>query len=227
MDCRKGFCFILISIIPLSLGVGLAFIGGLSFRTSSSACSIYKAPLSTIGMSSGVAIIAVIIIGWIAFCSKSRGVHFTFVALAVLLTCALIGFMIVAYIYRSQARGIATDCVQKAIESFEQRTSNTTFLDILHDQLQCCGANGSSDWALKNLSIPISCCKKEVRGEKCADNPANLFTDGCVKKVESVYVSSSPYILAFLALVIITFIVLSSISCMSGQQAGKEELQEL
>ncbi|KAF1743999.1 hypothetical protein MXB_211 [Myxobolus squamalis] len=224
MDCRKGFCFILISIIPLSLGVGLAFIGGLSFRTSSSACSIYKAPLSTIGMSSGIAIIAVIIIGWIAFCSKSRGVHFTFVALAVLLTCALIGFMILAYIYRSQASSIAKDCVQKAIESFEQRTSNTTFLDILHDQfkLQCCGANGSSDWALKNLPIPISCCKKEVRSEKCADTPANLFTDGCVIKVERVYVSSSPYILAFLAL-----IVLSSISCMSGQQAGKEELQEL
>lgn len=66
-----------------------------------------------------------------------------------------------------------------------------TFLNL---QYHCCGRYGSNDYinlGQKADDLPPSCCKDES-----CKNPANLYTDGCLSKVEEAFAGEKqlPYL---------------------------------
>lgn len=63
-----------------------------------------------------------------------------------------------------------------------------------HLQYECCGRYGSNDYIKLGQSaddLPPSCCK-----DNSCVNPANLFTDGCLSKVEKAFTNETqlPYL---------------------------------
>lgn len=81
---------------------------------------------------------------------------------------------IVAYVYRNELDSIVKENMEKALE--QNKTDTRKIFDDMQIEWECCGVYGPEDYGKHNLTIPKSCCGKEV--EKSCDKP---YKDGCHK----------------------------------------------
>lgn len=99
-------------------------------------------------------------------------------------------------------------------------------LDLLQKKLQCCGANGASDWLdstwmtnnnqdgnTTTLLAPASCCKNS--NADCQQNSENLFEKGCIEAGKAFVIKHSKDIgIVGICIGIVQLVVLVAVICL-------------
>ncbi|KAF0987432.1 hypothetical protein HZS_7466 [Henneguya salminicola] len=113
------------------------------------------------------------------------------------------------------------------VEGYHTGSYNSAFVDMIQDKFNCCGMFGIIDWTNRTLQIPDSCCKREHRATNCSAVPSNLNDVGCIIPLEKGFLVSIPYLLAFLAIVGLSFIFLGALAAIGIRDASRYEYQHL
>ncbi|KAG9333980.1 hypothetical protein JZ751_009296 [Albula glossodonta] len=136
-------------------------------------------------------IVVGVIIFFISFfgcCGAWKENHCMVTTFAVLLSLIIIieiGTAIAGYL-----SGIVHTGLKEIINSYKNSTADfRKSMDKLQEDLKCCGANSSSDWAnfaADHLSVPDSCCKNVTVncGEGNMKNANLVYQEGCQRAVE-------------------------------------------
>lgn len=82
--------------------------------------------------------------------------------------------------------------------------SSTMMMDLIQENLECCGSNNAFDYTLNN--IPSSCCKQGV--EFCT--PENAYAIGCRNYLQE-SIKSSAQTIGYMCLVTAVFELVASI----------------
>ncbi|XP_040281484.1 CD63 antigen [Bufo bufo] len=152
----------------------------------------------------------------------------TFAVLLVLIFLVEIAAAIAGYIYRNQIQNAFTDSIKDDLKRYNSTADVRKAVDDLQRDLQCCGADNYTDWYdvdpfKDRRSLPASCCNV-TSSAVCGSNLANVYTDGCVNKLEDL-LRKNIAIVAGVALGIAFFEILGIIfACclMKGIRSGYE-----
>ncbi|XP_060532374.1 CD151 antigen-like [Cylas formicarius] len=97
-----------------------------------------------------------------------------------------------AYVYQhSIEEDVRVRLNSSLLNDYNLARDKTRSIDIVHQELKCCGAQTFSDWKysewLENASlpnkVPDSCCKTVLPDCGVRDHPSNIFRAGCEEKV--------------------------------------------
>lgn len=159
-----NFLFWLCGCALLGLGLYLCFEPSMRSyaQTSGNLQEYYIALYCLIGI--GGLMMLVGFLGCCGACAESRillGLFFTFL----LLICVVeVGGGFYAYTNKEELQKLVTESMTKTVkEVYGQDQVVTTAFDSMQQGLECCGANGVSDWVGSTYGrVPPSCCIDEV-----------------------------------------------------------------
>lgn len=107
----------------------------------------------------------------------------------VVIFLAEIGIGIAGYVKHGQLRSLMADGFNRTLNDYEH---NQQAWKLLQTELECCGANGPSDWqqVFHNASLPAACCK-EIPVSQVECDMSHAFTAGCMPKLLDLFESKS------------------------------------
>ncbi|KAF5307691.1 hypothetical protein FQR65_LT06746 [Abscondita terminalis] len=114
----------------------------------------------------------------------------TYAVILLALLIAQVAIGIYAFIQTKDSK-INNNDVAKIVKEMMEKYDNPNdptkeVVDLFQKELQCCGADGSSDWANWGKPIPPSCCE-ESSGSACT----TPFKDGCSKDIYDFLIKSA------------------------------------
>ncbi|KAI1897077.1 hypothetical protein AGOR_G00079400 [Albula goreensis] len=181
-------------------------------------------------------IVVGVIIFFISFfgcCGAWKENHCMVTTFAVLLSFIIIieiGTAIAGYVFRGKLSNIVHTGLKEMVNSYKNSTVDfRKSMDKLQEDLKCCGANSSSDWAnfaTDHQSVPDSCCKNVTVdcGEGNMKNANVVYQEGCQRAVEDLlkknilWVIVAALVIAFLQIMGIVFACM----LMRGIRSGYE-----
>ncbi|KRY82053.1 Tetraspanin-3, partial [Trichinella pseudospiralis] len=130
------------------------------------------------------------LLGCCSVCSDSKCLVFSFFTSLALLMIMLITAVSLTVTYRSDIDAMIVNTTQEALKRYgEEKAAETSQIDLLQSQMQCCGFNNYTDWRKTPWGekpenedrVPKSCCKPEAND--CVGNiksQLNLINEqGC------------------------------------------------
>jgi len=133
------------------------------------------------------------VIAFLGCCGAFRENHcmlitFSVIMLVILVVELILGGLVIAF--KNEVKEIATKGLEKTMKAYKAGDRNATANDIvdeLQEKFKCCGVHNASDWLTWNMTIPHSCCKKEIQ-VSVPDNttcPIDVaYKDGCLQSFE-------------------------------------------
>ena len=123
---------------------------------------------------------------------------------------------IINYSKESMSYKIGQSMMEK-VESFDNKTEES-FLNVIQQELQCCGVSNRSDWTSNTLyktgSVPDSCCKNIslLCGESADPDDIHEKT-GCLLKLEEQVSYYTTMVLVIIVLCVTTFLTILFALC--------------
>lgn len=168
-------------------------------------------------MAAGCAIIIVAIVGMFGACCDrkfNRVLLFLYIVLVIVIFIAQTIGGILAFTYREEVFNFVRDGLNETLADYGQNFTSTDeritdAWDYVQEQLECCGINNYTDWAIVPTvdEYPESCCSGGVRPSSDIPEPPcsldNVYRDGC----EDALTDSIRMNLLVVASIGITFIV--------------------
>lgn len=118
---------------------------------------------------------------------------YTFFLLFIFLLEAVAG--VLAYVYEGQLRtDLETSLNRTFLNSYMIDPTRTQDIDALQKEYRCCGAVNFEDWKYSrwlksnpklNNTVPDSCCRTESKSCGIRNHPSNIFSEGCIFKLEA------------------------------------------
>ncbi|KAJ8260173.1 hypothetical protein GJAV_G00177930 [Gymnothorax javanicus] len=214
-------------------GLALIVVGVLTQLALNNTVVIEKASGSAVPL---VLIVVGVVIFFIAFfgCCGAWKENYCMVAtFSILLSFIVIveiGAAIAGYIYRGKVNDIVDSSIKDMVNKYNTSSEDVKkAVDKIQQELKCCGANSSADWAKfgpDGKSVPDSCCIKETQG--CGigamQDDDKVFKTGCLtavkaelkKNVQLVIVAA--VVIAFLQVLGIVFACVLMKSIRSGYE---------
>ncbi|XP_029999706.1 tetraspanin 36 [Sphaeramia orbicularis] len=178
--------------------------------------------------------VVMFIFGLVGCCSTLReskvGLSFFFVII-MLIFAAEVAALVFSFIYR----GKVTDDLERSMTTVfsnyggQETQADTSAVDFLQRELQCCGIHNYTSWSnttwsiRNNNTVPHSCCKNN--SAQCTgrlDQPDLLNVQGCEPKLESLLKDALGYaMLVILGFAIVKFFGMLSvcvITCRTGSR---------
>lgn len=98
-----------------------------------------------------------------------------------------IGIGIAGYVMHGQLKTLMADGFNSTMNDYEHHTLEWK---LLQAELECCGANGPTDWQQHNITLPAVCCKELPADQKDCDLQ-HAFVEGCMPKLLHEFESKS------------------------------------
>ncbi|XP_061678155.1 CD151 antigen isoform X2 [Syngnathoides biaculeatus] len=213
--CLKYLLFLL-NILFLLAGGAMLAVGFWTLVEKSDYISLLNSSFYTVPAYTLIAAGAVmIIIGVIGCCATLMEMKGLLIVYLVLLLCVflleVVGGVLTYVTYQELDEELRENLKEAMQQKYQQagEESVTYAVDKLHQEFQCCGSNGSSDWkdsvwiqtSQNQQLVPDSCCKTPSNLCGLRDHPSNVYKveGGCVVKLEE-FILSQLYILGALGI---------------------------
>jgi len=177
-SCAK-WCLIIFNILFCLIGIALVAVGIYAYITLRDYLNILgdssiNAPAIVL-IVFGVITFIIAALGCFGACKESPCLLFTFAVIIAMLLIAEIGAGIAAFVFRGEVEGFFDGKKDELLMQYKEGDDSaiTDSWDKVHEQLECCGYNGPTDWADSNLApeqapkVPDS-CKEYTQGCKDA-----------------------------------------------------------
>lgn len=151
---------------------------------------------SNIMIAAGVFVFVVSFLGCCGAMKENKCMLILFICFIVIVLLCETALIVLAFVYRSEAKRYATDAVSDAIKNtYNQagQTAITKAVDNIQSNFKCCGASNYTDWLgskwIKSnvgLRVPKSCCIDNYSTCQNASLPvSNMYTKDCASELES------------------------------------------
>lgn len=137
----------------------------------------------------GALVLLVVILGCCGIWRENRCLLlvYTFLLLLIFLLEVMAGLL--AYVYQAQVDDELSHTLNTTfLETYRIRTEQTTAIDKMQQELDCCGVNSFEDWQYSvwkqqssdsPVRVPDTCCLSPSPGCGRSINPSNIFYAGC------------------------------------------------
>ncbi|NWU89850.1 TSN36 protein, partial [Upupa epops] len=110
------------------------------------------------------------LIGCCATCRESRVGLGVFLAITLILFAAEVTAFVLGFVYREKVKTDVQGTMSSVFERYDGNSPESTVVNVLQEQLHCCGVKNYSDWtstrwfnSTGNQSVPLSCCRLDFR----------------------------------------------------------------
>ncbi|XP_022903778.1 CD9 antigen-like [Onthophagus taurus] len=157
-------------------------------------------------LAAGVLLVIVAFLGCCGAFRENSCLLVSFFCLLLIILVAEIAAVIWAHMHGDTLEPVIRNFVKTTVrDEYRDNENRRATFDAIQHRLQCCGADGPSDWiadkeiAFKPISdgtkynIPKSCCRENVAEEKCESSlrvdvggiidPNLIYQEGCITKV--------------------------------------------
>ncbi|XP_050455861.1 CD63 antigen-like [Cataglyphis hispanica] len=146
--------------------------------------------------------ITLIVIGSIIFviaffgcCGAIRESHCMIVTFATLLLTILIiqvAVAIYAFVVLKNADEIdfKNEYAMNVFNYYTKRESQKELVDLIQQELECCGVESYKDFKTLNISIPGSCCGKDPTNVALTCSQQEAYEEGCVVALKDLFKSA-------------------------------------
>ncbi|XP_007429373.2 tetraspanin-36-like, partial [Python bivittatus] len=160
--------------------------------------------------------VVMLVIGLVGCCATLRESKIglgVFLVIILLIFIAEMASIVLGFIYKGKIKTELHEPMSKSFAAYNGKTEDSHLVDLLQQELQCCGVYNYTDWkgtqwfnATGNHTVPMSCCKQGLAMKNCTgrlSEPWFLNTQGCEVVVELVLNSLLNYAL----LVVLAFAI--------------------
>ncbi|XP_076010153.1 tetraspanin 36 [Genypterus blacodes] len=244
MDCgifTSKSILLLLSLIFWVAGASLAYVGVYVIQSYQSFNHFLEDKYTLIPAAIIIGIsVVMFIFGLVGCCATLRESKIglsCFCMIIMLIFAAEVATLVLGIVYQGRINGDLKRSMNDVFMKYDGgEDAETTAVDLLQTQLQCCGVESYTNWTstpwftTHNTSVPASCCK-DPNSTVCTgrlDQPDLLNLEGCQAKLELLLHNVMSYaMLVILGFAIIKFFGMLSvcvITCRSGRRNGYESL---
>eukprot|EP00112_Aurelia_sp_Birch-Aquarium-sp1_P004862 Seg1549.13 transcript_id=Seg1549.13/GoldUCD/mRNA.D3Y31 product="AP-2 complex subunit alpha-2" protein_id=Seg1549.13/GoldUCD/D3Y31 len=145
----------------------------------------------------GVFVFVISFLGCCGAIKESKCMLVLFIIFIVLVLLCEVALVVLAFVYRSEAKRFATDSITEAIQKTygeSGQSAITKAVDNIQKNFKCCGANNYTDWSgskwiAKNSGkrVPLSCCVSQSNTvcQNTTSSTTLIFTKNCAAELET------------------------------------------
>lgn len=175
--------------------------------------------------------VAMFIFGLVGCCATIREskVGLTFFFMIIMgLFAAEVAALVFSFIYQGKINADLERSMNEVFMKYDGQGAETTAVDYLQTQLQCCGVMNYTSWSnttwfsSHNNTVPPSCCKNGTQCTGRLDQPNLLNTQGCevqlVRLLQDVLGYAMLVILGFAIIKFFGMLSVCVITCRTGSR---------
>ncbi|XP_070690615.1 leukocyte surface antigen CD53-like [Pempheris klunzingeri] len=175
--CAANFLCFICGVAVLGFG---AFMTA-NLRMAALTPTLARFNLANILLVSGIVITCLSFLGFLGALKENRCLLLTFFLLLFFLMLMELTVACLLLVYEKEITTLIETDLTQGLEKVKEKRTNSTHVtsewDLVQEQMNCCGVNGTADWG---PIVPPSCCVKDCGGWR-----PEYRKEGCLAKLKT------------------------------------------